>query len=110
MAPATIKGYDYADYVVIICARADLFNFKRAWNTENSSENILKDKDDRVICASNLDLTLYNCHWYRGNGEQCCEESRFVSTVPCRHSRRFTNQIVEEEDVSTRSKQSGVVA
>lgn len=52
MAPTAIKGYDSANYVVIICARADLFDFKHAWNTENSySESILKDKDDRVAYA-----------------------------------------------------------
>jgi len=82
MAPAVIKGHNYVDYVVI-CARVrvDLFNFKRAWNAGNNSENILKNKDDHAACASSLDLTLYNCYWYRGNGEQRCEESRFVSTV-----------------------------
>lgn len=51
MAPTVIKGQNYADYVVIICARArvNLFNFKRAWNAGNNSGNILKNKDDRGL-------------------------------------------------------------
>lgn len=109
MAPAVIKGHNYADYVVIICARVDLFDFKRAWNAGNNSENILKNKDDHAACASSLDLTLYNCYWYRGNGEHN-EGSRFVSTVRVDiHDVLQIKLLGKKMYYSTRSEQSYLV-